>query len=74
MGEGPFRRGDKVRASTMRPCPFCDGTFAVAEEDGRPCGLIHSLPMCPTFEEKDVLTFVQMVNRFYLQRHSPSDA
>lgn len=55
-------------SSTLRSgpefvCPFCRRAFSVGYgENGDACSLLHAMPMCPTFERHDPVTFLQLVN------------
>ena len=46
-------------------CPFCGGTYCVVrdvDDAGKPA-LMHSMPPCDTFDEMDIISFMEQARK-----------
>jgi hypothetical protein len=43
-------------------CPFCGSNVLVEYDEDGPLGLLHAMPMCPTFNRLDVIEFMKACN------------
>lgn len=51
-----------VTKSETVDCPFCKGIVTVALEPEEARSIMHTMPMCKTFEESDPLDFFKQLN------------
>ncbi len=52
-------------AEVTLPCPFCSGTVSADrgnESEGRPGGVVHTLPVCKRFNDLEPDAFLVAVN------------
>jgi hypothetical protein len=51
------------QAEELPPCPFCGGRLAyTVDADGRPDGLLHSLPTCNRYDDLEIDEFMHQAN------------